>query len=367
MAAKIFPLLSTLLLFFLHLHSSAGQNVVRAAYWHYGTQFPVSEIDSTLFTHLFCAFADLDRQTYRVTIPSANQAQFSTFTEIVRRRNPSVKTLLSIGGGGGEAVAAAFDSMASQANSRKQFIDSSIIIARSYRFDGLDLDWEYPDTTTKMANLGLLLTEWRAAIANESAVTGNAPLLLSAAVFRSSDYFTIDYPVQEISNSLDWINVMAYDFYGAGWSNVTGPPAALYNPGTTVSGDYGVRTWIQSGLAANKIVLGFPYYGRAWRLANANDNGFFAPAVGAALTDAVSYEEINDLIDDDDATALYNATYVSNYYYSGTTWIGYDDTTSISAKVTYIKDNGLLGYFAWQVAGDDDWALSRQAASTWGA
>lgn len=366
MAARTLPFFLTLL-FLLQLHSSAGQNAVRAGYWFPGSGFPVSSIDSTLFTHLFCAFADLDPQTNRVIISSANQAQFSTFTRTVQQKNPSVKTLLSIGGGAADETA--FAGMASQAGSRKSFIDSSINLARSNNFHGLDLDWEYPSTTTQMTSLGLLLAEWRVAVANESRSTGNTPLLLSAAVFRSSDYYTINYPIRAISNSLDWINVMAYDFYGPGWSNVTGPPAALYNPGTTRSADYGITTWIQAGVAANKIVLGFPFYGWAWTLANANNNGFFAPTVGPAISNDgdIGYAQINNFIAQNGASALYNSTFVSNFCYSGTTWIGYDDKESISTKVTYAKNRGLLGYFAWHVGADDNWALSQQAASTWGA
>ncbi|KAF2310468.1 hypothetical protein GH714_011884 [Hevea brasiliensis] len=302
MATKIFLFFFTTLLFLLQFHSSAGQNVVRAAYWYYGTmnRFPVFDIESTLFTHLFCAFADLDPQTNQVTIPSANQAQFSNFTQTVQQKNPSIKTLLSIGGGGGDEVFAAFDSMVSQASSRKTFIDSSISIARSYNFHGLDLDWEYPNTTTRMSNLGLLLNEWKAAVAAEAENSGRTPLLLSAAVLYLPYYYStsVPYPIQAVSNSLDWINLMAYDFYGPGWSTVTGPPAALYNPGTTISGDYGVTSWIQAGLEASKIVLGFPFYGRAWQLANANENGFFAATVGAALSDAVDYSQIKDFIDE---------------------------------------------------------------------
>lgn len=366
MAARTLPFFLSLL-FLLQLHSSAGQNAVRAGYWFPGSGFPVSSIDSTLFTHLFCAFADLDPQTNRVIISSANQAQFSTFTRTVQQKNPSVKTLLSIGGGAADETA--FAGMASQAGSRKSFIDSSINLARSNNFHGLDLDWEYPSTTTQMTSLGLLLAEWRVAVANESRSTGNTPLLLSAAVFRSSDYYTINYPIRAISNSLDWINVMAYDFYGPGWSNVTGPPAALYNPGTTMSGDYGITSWIQAGVAANKIVLGFPFYGWAWTLANANNNGFFAPTVGPAISNDgdIGYAQINNFIAQNGASALYNSTFVSNFCYSGTTWIGYDDKESISTKVTYAKNRGLLGYFAWHVGADDNWALSQQAASTWGA
>ncbi|GMI89308.1 class V chitinase [Hibiscus trionum] len=367
MAAKLLIFLFFTFPFLLQFHFSAGQNPVRAAYWAAGSEYPVSSINSTLFTHLFCAFADLDPQTNRVTVASANQARFSSFTSTVQSRNPNVKTLLSIGGG--SSPPAAFASMASQASSRKSFIDSSISLARSYNFHGLDLDWEYPSTATEMTNLGSLLTEWRTALNNESTVTGKPRLLLSAAFFRNSDYYTLLYPITAIRNSLDWINVMAYDFYGPGWSNVTGPPAALYNPGTQVSGDYGIRSWIRSGIPASKLVLGFPFYGYAWTLLNANNNGLFAPASGAAITPGgdLGYGQIRAFIGQNGPSEVYNATVVSNYCFKNTTWIGYDDTQSIKAKVSYAKQNALLGYFAWHVGADDNWTLSRTASQTWGA
>jgi chitinase len=363
MASKTLAYVLSAILFLLQLHFSSGQTtVVKAAYWFSGSGLTVSGIDSTLFTHLFCAFADLDPTTYKVTISSSNLPQFSTFTQTVQQKNPSVKTLLSIGGGNSSPLS--FASMASQSSSRKSFIDSSIQLARNYSFHGLDLDWEYPSLATEMTNLGLLLTEWRAAIANESTTTGETALLLSAAFFYNSNYYTVNYPFQAISNSMDWINLMAYDFYGPGWSpNVTGPPAALYNPTSQVSGDTGVRNWIQAGVAAKKLVLGFPFYGYAWRLVNANNHGIFSPANGAAISSdgSITYSGIKDFITQNVTMArtLFNSTIVTDYCYSGTTWIGYDDTNSISTKVTYAKGKGLLGYFAWHVGADKNFTLSR--------
>ncbi|GMY35665.1 class V chitinase-like [Fagus crenata] len=362
MASKTLPYVFSTLLFLLQLHFSAGQTVVQAAYWFPDSGFPVSSIDSTLFTHLFCAFADLNPTTYQVTISSSNSAQFSTFTETVQQKNPSVQTLLSIGGGGADATT--FASMASQASPRKSFIDSSITLARSNNFNGLDLDWEYPSTATEFTNLGLLLNEWRAAVASESTSSGNAPLLLVAAFFYSSNYYSLNYPIQAITNSLDWVNVMAYDFYAPpnySSPNLTGPPAALYNPTSQVSGDTGIKAWIQAGVPAQKLVLGVPFYGYAWTLVNANDNGIFAPANGAAISSdgSITYSQIKDFITQNSATAVFNSTIVTDYCYSGTTWIGYDDTQSISTKVTYAKGNGLLGYFAWHVGGDPNSVLSQ--------
>ncbi|KAF3452986.1 hypothetical protein FNV43_RR03419 [Rhamnella rubrinervis] len=362
--------LSSIFFFLLSLQLCAGQTSnVKGVYWFPGSEFPVSSIDSTLFTHIFCAFADLNSTTYEVTISSSNAAQFKNFTQTVQQKNPSVKTLLSIGGG--NAYTEDFAAMASQASRRKSFIDSSISLARSNSFHGLDLDWEYPNTTEKFTNFGTLLTEWRAAIAAESRTSGNETLLLTAAVFRSSDYYSLNYPVQAISNSLDWINAMTYDYYGPTWSpSSTGPPAALYSGSSgQINGDAGIRDWIQSGLSANKIVLGLPFYGYAWRLVNATNHGLFAPANGTALTadGSIGYAQIRNFIRENVTMAIHNGSVVTDYTYYGTTWIGYDDTQSVSTKVSYAKAKGLLGYFAWHVGADSNWALSQTASIAWGS
>ncbi|KAL3744226.1 hypothetical protein ACJRO7_013476 [Eucalyptus globulus] len=349
----------------LQINSCMAQNV-KGGYWFPDSGITASNIDSTLFTHLFCAFADLDASTNQVVISSTNAQSFAAFTSDVQQKNPSVITLLSIGGGSSSATD--FAAMASQSSSRKSFIDSSIALARSNGFHGLDLDWEYPDTDEKMTNLGLLLQEWRTAVAAEAASSGEDALLLSAAVYYSPHYWSpADYPVAAMAASLDWINAMAYDFFGPGWSSTTGPLAALYDPGNGISGDIGVRAWIQAGMPAGQIVLGFPFYGRAFTLANANNNGYFAPFTGAAISSdgSIVYNQITTYISENSATIVYNSTVVSAYCYSGTTWISYDDPQTISTKVLYAKDNGLKGYFAWHVAGDDNWVLSQTASSSW--
>ncbi|KAF2584636.1 hypothetical protein F2Q70_00034668 [Brassica cretica] len=443
-STKPISLLVSITFFFsLLLSSSSAQSVVKASYWFPGSEYPVTDIDSSLFTHLFCAFADLNAQTNQVTIASASQQKFSTFTQTVQRRNPSVKTLLSIGGGAADKTA--FASMASNPTSRKSFIDSSIRLARSNGFHGLDLDWEYPSSATEMSNFGTLLREWRSAVVAEASSSGRQRLLLAAAVFYSNNYYSVLYPVQAVADSLDWVNLMAYDFYGPGWSNVTGPPAALYDPSNAEwrsavvaeasssgrqrlllaaavfysnnyysvlypvqavadsldwvnlmaydfygpgwsrvtgppaalydpsnagpNGDAGVRSWTQAGLPAKKAVLGFPYYGYAWRLSNANSHSYYAPTTGAAISPdgSIGYGQIRKFIVDNRATTVYNSSVVGDYCYAGTTWIGYDDNQSIVTKVRYAKQRGLLGYFSWHVGADDNSGLSRAASRAWDA
>ncbi|KAJ4957623.1 hypothetical protein NE237_024734 [Protea cynaroides] len=187
-------------LFIALLFSSTAEKLVKATYWFPDSGISVSDINSALFTHIFCGFADLNPKTYEVTISNENQNSFSIFTSTVQQIHPSIKTLLSIGGGNSKA--SDFDAMASQASSRKTFIDSSIKIARFYGFHGLDLDWDWEATKTvsEMTNMGLLLDEWRIAVKNES---GESPLLLTAAVYYSSVFDSVRYPVESIGRT--WI------------------------------------------------------------------------------------------------------------------------------------------------------------------
>ncbi|XP_021725043.1 chitinase-3-like protein 1 [Chenopodium quinoa] len=349
------------LLSLLHFPFSSA---VKGGYWFPDSGLPASNIDSTLFTHLFCAFANLNTQTNQLSVPPECS---SSFPRTVRQRNPNVKVLLSIGGG--SLPSSNFNNMARQASSRKTFIDSSINLALSNGYDGLDLDWEHQSTVEEMNNLGTLLNEWRAT------VRAKAPnLILTAALHYSPRPNPVaTFPTQAINNNLDFLNVMAYDFYAPAWSPrpyLTRPHASLRDPTSTVSGSSGISAWMQAGVPANKLVLGVPFYGYAWQLSNPNQNGILAPSNGGDTSvgqGTPSYRQIRDFISQRGATVVYNSTYVTNYCYSGTTWIGYDDTQAISTKVTYARNTGLLGYFAWSLGQDQNWALSRQASQTWGS
>ncbi|KAF9662786.1 hypothetical protein SADUNF_Sadunf18G0090600 [Salix dunnii] len=250
--------------------------------------------------------------------------------------------------------------MAGNSTYRKSFIDDSIKTARQYGFQGLDFSWLSANTSDNMDNMGTLFEEWRAAIALETSTFSLSELILTAAVQYSPTLDSGSFPIDSIRRNLNWIHVLAYDYYDPEWANFTAASAALYNPASDVNTDYGIAAWIYAGLLASKLVLGLPFFGYAWKLANPNENSIGAPATGPAHR--MSYKQINNYSKTQGAVGpIYNSSYVVNYVTVGSDWISFDGVDVVRIKVSYAKEKGLLGYVVWEVSDDDNWVLSQAA------
>jgi spore germination protein YaaH len=108
------------------------------------------------------------------------------------------------------------------------------------------------------------------------------------------------------------------------------------------------------------LLLGLPYHGYAWALANPKENAIGALSSGLAVTQdgSMSYKYIKWYIRSYGATIIFDSTYVMNYCIIGSTWINFDDVEAIRAKIAYVKEKKLLGYNVFQVINDDNWVLS---------
>ncbi|XP_017981940.1 PREDICTED: putative cysteine-rich receptor-like protein kinase 20 [Theobroma cacao] len=366
----VYKIIIVLLYIFLCLvlHPTKAQTWIKAGYL-LGGEFPLADINTDLYTHLICAFADLNSSSYQLSISSANEQYFSDFTNTVKQKNPSITTLLSVGGGNAD-----FSSMVSNSSHRKSFIDSSIKVARLFDFQGLDFSWVSVETSSDISNMATLYEEWRAAIDSETRNLSQSQLILTASVPYSPNISeSLSFPVDSMKENLNWVHVMAYDYHTPFRDRLTGAHAALYDPDSNADTDYGIGEWINSGLPATKMVLSLPFYGYAWTLANPVNNAIGARANGPANRTAngpsetkdgdVSYKDIRKYIQEHGANTEYNATYVVNYCTVGATWICFDDVQAVKTKVKYAKEKKLLGYVVWRVPNDDNWVLSQAANS----
>ncbi|CAN6681374.1 unnamed protein product [Malus baccata var. baccata] len=344
---------------------SSAQTWIRAGYWYTGSDFPLPEVNSALFTHLICAFANVNFSTYQLSTPSAHEQNFSSFTDIVKRKNPSITTLLSIWNGkaattqlilGQRANFSVLSKMLENPSNRKSFIESSIDVARRYGFQGIDLLWPWLNTASYMINMEKLLDEWRAAVTSEARNSDLPRLTLTMAVRYIPTFESLIYPVESMKRNLDWAHVVAYDYHLPLKENVIGAYAALYDPSSYVNTDYGIKQWLNYSFPASKLVLGLPYHSYAWTIANPKDNnGIGAPASGFVVTKdgSMSYKLLKWYTRSYGGLIAYNDTYVVNYCTVGSTWINFDDVEAIRSKIAYVKAKKLLGRYQSQEERND--------------
>ncbi|EPE2684062.1 MULTISPECIES: chitinase C-terminal domain-containing protein [Vibrio] len=242
------------------------------------------------------------------------------------KQKHDVKTLISIGGwaetGGhfdtnGDRVAdGGFYTMTTNADGSinhagiEKFATSAVEMMRQYKFDGLDIDYEYP---TSMAGAGNpydkdfmeprrqylwasyqeLMKVLREKLDAASAQDGIHYMLTIAA--PSSGYLLRGMETFDVTKYLDYVNIMSYDLHGA-WNDHVGHNAALFDTGkdselaqwnvygTAAYGGIGYLNtdwayhYFRGSMPAGRINIGVPYYTRGWQGVTGGENGLWGRA-----------------------------------------------------------------------------------------
>jgi chitinase len=294
----------------------------------------------------------------------------------LKKNHPELRVLISLGGW---TQSSRFSDAALPAN-RAAFVASCVdmfvrgkfaagIVAPGV-FDGIDLDWEYPGScgatcnfrTDDAVNFPALLAEFRRQLEivedEVQAATGKRPeyLLSIAAPAGAAHYEPID--LAAIHESLDWINVMAYDFHGS-WETA-GPAnhhaALLPSSCEPANGDWAdkaVRHYLgpTAGVPASKLVLGVPFYGRGWRTA-AVDDGLCVPATGIPRGTYEKGIEDYDVLDTRSSTDHWDEATATHWIFNGSEFWSFDDPQSLGWKADYVNGKAMRGMMFWELSGD---------------
>lgn len=238
-----------------------------------------------------------------------------------------------------------FKELTSNVYRMNQFVYEAIEFLREYKFNGLDVDWEYPrGSDDKLAYVNLL-RELRIAFEGEAKSSNLPRLLLTAAVPASFEAIAAGYDVPEISKYLDFINVMTYDFHGQ-WERQVGHNSPLfalesatgYQKKLTV--DFSAREWLRQGAPAEKLLIGMPTYGRSFTLVNNTQFDIGAAASGGGQAGKftneagfMSYYEICSFLSQANTTLVWDSEQQVPFAYRNDQWIGFDDERSLKTKV----------------------------------
>jgi chitinase len=220
---------SLLLLTTIFIHVTHSQQFVVGCYFTNWSQyrqghghFVPSHIDPSLCTHLYYAFANINIKTRSPSsfeindikpIKSPPSIGMYEQLNLLKNKNRKMKTLLSLGGASVNSTE--FQTIFEPDRTRREFIRNTIKYLRKYKFDGLDIDWEFPETETDRRIFSVLIRDYRLEFQNEASLTNRTRLLLTAAVAAYRPKIEAGYDIKEITPFLDYINLMAYDYHGS--------------------------------------------------------------------------------------------------------------------------------------------------------
>jgi chitinase len=347
------------------------------AQYRKGCKFTAADVNASLLTHLNYAFAKVDAGPGGKEHPKFGLAAYDKtdlgpgggYAQInaLKKKNPGLKTSLSIGGWSHNDPAEKpdiswmFTTMAEKPESRAEWIKASIAYVRANDFDGIDIDWEYPADPTRGGrsidtnNFTALLTELRSAINAEAKASGKDPLILTIAAPAGVALRGLD--LTKVWQPLDWINLMSYDYNG-GWDPHTNHNAPAPKLGPGVQGS--VSVYMNFGVPAEKIVLGMATYGRDYADAEgaavgSMSKGNAPPGRCTGAPGMLSYFEVKELIDAGKLKPAWDDAAQVPYAYGASSklWVSYDDPRSFEKKMDFIDQKGLGGAMFWALDMDD--------------
>jgi chitinase len=196
---------------------------------------------------------------------------------LLKHKNRSLKVLLSIGGW---TYSSNFPVPASSEAGRAKFASSALDLLKNLGYDGIDIDWEYPKSSTEARDFVLLLKACREAMDTYSHTLSKPHHfeLTVACPAGPQNYNNMD--IRGMNQYVDFWNLMAYDFAGS-WDAHAGHQANLMpsksnTMSTPFNTEQAVRHYQSQGVSGDKIVIGMPLYGRAFE----NTDGLGKPFQG---------------------------------------------------------------------------------------
>lgn len=400
MQAKLLPLVAALAASIPVPHAAASEVVGYYPGWKHES-FPVSKVDASKLTMALYAFVDLcwdgkhgnpepsvndvapcqePRNGALAWRDEASDAANLRALAALKKQHPKFKVVLSVGGWNWSNR---FSNVAASAPARANFIASSLKAMRRHGLDGVDLDWEYPGEAGVPCVAGEVCArpedrqnfitwarELRAAFDAAGKQDGKH-YLLTIAAGANGNYVGDGAWVTELARSLDWINIMAYDYHMP-WEKRTGHHSALFaDAGDPVTADgfyasRSVQRYLSAGVAADKLVLGVPFYGYGWKGCAAGPQGdgqyqLCQGGVSDGINGGNSYGYWQLLKKDAGYKRYRNASARAPYMYNAAeqVWITYEDPASLQEKARYIKQQGLRGAMFWELSADGEGQLLR--------
>lgn len=309
--------------------------------------------DPTYFTNLFYAFAELYIDNAGVYQGFKIQGSEERFTKIValKEQNPNLKISIAFSHtveNSDNKQAGGFSLLSKSDVYRRAFADDCKAFLERWKIDGVDMDWEFPglswsghaaDPLVDVENHVLLMRQLRETLGSRYLIT-YAGYVKDKQEVAGGGWRYID--IAAIDPYIDFVNIMSYDM-----DEAPRHQSALEDPTAYSDCKRAVQSYLDAGVAANKLVLGIPFYGR---------HSFSTSPTSINYNKIITLDPAEYKIDNwDEAASVPYVTYNGQYY------CGYDNAGSIAIKGEWLHGIGMKGMMYWDYNGDDNSGTLRTA------
>lgn len=326
-------------------------------------KFYPEQIPKGIYTHLNFAFATIDPVTFEVKLGAPTDADLAKRLTNLKLGDPGLQVYVAIGGwtfNDPGPTATTFSDIAGSDVNTKKFTDSLIRFMAQYNFDGVDLDWEYPEASDRSgrgadyANLPLFMAKVKLALLT-SARRGGLSITLPL-----SFWYLRHFDIIKLQDIVDFFNIMAYDVHGTWDQNNkwVGPYLNSHTNLTEIT-DMLDLLW-RNGIKSDKVTLGTAFYGRSFTATNPACTAPGCAYSSGGTKQTCSHEvgvvlnsEIVDIQRRTGAQGVLNAAAaVKQLVYDGNQWVTYDDEDTLRIRANFARSLCLGGLMVWAVSHD---------------
>lgn len=300
-------------------------------------------------THIIISCAELtqDAQGHYTNFTLVNgsygQQRFKPIIDL-KQQKPELKIMLSFG-----EFSNKFSQMIASADDRKTFAKNCLKFCKENNLDGIDLDWEFPGSSTgsdplhDVDNFTELVKDLRT-ILGDTMIIGIAGAIDDKEKVSSGGWRYID--LTAVEPYVNFISLMNYDFCQA-----PSPHNAINAPGHYWDIN---RTWTnykKANFPAHKLNMGVAFYGRHAYSGNDDSGELFYDDIMLRLKANPSTY----------TTSFHKTWNVPVLYKNGQMWCSYDNPQSIAVKGEWALERGMGGIMHWQIRGDNSSADLQKA------
>ncbi|KAG7898422.1 hypothetical protein KL907_005322 [Ogataea polymorpha] len=276
----------------------------------------------------------------------------------MKQLKKGLKVSLAIGG---ENTNHVFEGATSSQRKTERFCQNLVDTMRKHGFDGIDIDWEFPDLRSS-SNLNKLIKALKETLSVAEKENGMLPNTYLLSLALPLDVSSLkNYEFETLRNYVTYFNLMGYDSTGP-WSDRADYHSNLYSPETySASSVNNTVQYLLDKIDKKQLILGMPSYGRSFK-----GMGVGLPFKGCANIADIQQEQNQCIVNyhnlpPQDYIEVHNFTAGSSYAYNtkGLGIVFYDNPQAARQKANYVKELGLAGGFWWDSYGDDFRAKNR--------